>query len=139
MSEDGAARAVVAGHGDYAVGIVSAVQQITGRGAVLVPISGAGRSAAEIEDVIRETMLTRGIRVIFTDLQAGSCSMAARRYMRGVDGAVLVCGANLPTLLDFVMSEDLPAEQAAARALERGRGAMMLIAGPPGDGAGRAT
>lgn len=124
-------RAVVAGHGDYAVGIVSAVQQITGRGDLLVPISGAGRSAGDIEEVIRSTMLERNIRVIFTDLQAGSCSMAARRLMRGFDDAVLVCGANLPALLDFVMAEDVPPREAAARALERGRGAMMLVAPPP--------
>ena len=127
-------RAVVAGHGDYAVGIVSAVQQITGRGELLVPVSGAGRSAGEIEEVIRRTMLERNIRVIFTDLQAGSCSMAARRLMRGLDDAVLVCGANLPALLDFVMAEDLPPREAAARALDRGRGAMMLVQ-PPADGA----
>ena len=124
-------RAVVAGHGDYAVGIVSAVEQITGRGHLLIPISGAGRSAGEIEELIRSTMLERGIRVIFTDLQAGSCSMAARRLMRGIDGAVLVCGANLPALLDFVMGTDLPPTEAAARALERGRGSMMMVTPPP--------
>lgn len=132
-------RAVVAGHGDYAIGIVSAVQQITGRGDALIPISGAGRSAGEIEELIRTTMLTRDVRVIFTDLQAGSCSMAARRLMRGIDGAVLICGANLPALLDFVMSEELPPEQAAARALERGRGAMMLVTPPPAAPAGPGT
>lgn len=125
-------RAVVAGHGDYASGIISAVQQITGRGDMLIGVSGAGRSAVEIEELIRTTLVERSIRVIFTDLQAGSCSMAARRLMRGVDDAVLVCGANLPALLDFVMAEDgLSPQEAAARALERGRGSMMLITPPP--------
>lgn len=138
MSE---ARAVVAGHGDYAVGLVSAVQQITGHGAVLVPISGAGRSAGEIEELIRTTMLEREIRVIFTDLQAGSCSMAARRLMRGLDGAVLVCGANLPTLLDFVMADGASPQDDAVRALERGRSAMMLVgpAAPAPEKAGGAS
>jgi PTS system N-acetylgalactosamine-specific IIA component len=133
MSE--AARAVVAGHGDYATGIISAVEQITGRGEQLVPVSGGGRSAAEIEEAIRSTMLERGLQVIFTDLQAGSCSMAARRLMRGIDGAVLVCGANLPTLLDFVLAEGMTPQEAAGRALERGRGAMMML----GDSGGRST
>ena len=125
-------RAVVAGHGDYATGIISAVQQITGRGDMLIGVSGAGRSAVEIEELIRTTLMERSIRVIFTDLQAGSCSMAARRLMRGVDDAVLVCGANLPALLDFVMADEgLSPQVAAARALERGRGSMMLITPPP--------
>lgn len=125
------ARAVVAGHGDYAAGIISAVDQITGRGSMLVPVSGAGRSAAEIEQAIRETMTERGLTVIFTDLQAGSCSMAARRMMKGLEGAVLVCGANLPTLLDFVLADGLTPEEAARRALERGRSAMVMLGGSP--------
>lgn len=129
MSDE--ARAVVAGHADYAVGIISAVEQITGRGSRLVPVSGTGRSAAEIEDAIRTTMLERGLKVIFTDLQAGSCSMAARRMMAGVEGAVLVCGANLPTLLDFVLADDLSPQDAAARALERGRSAMTMLTSRP--------
>ena len=134
-----APRAVVAGHGDYAVGIVSAVEQITGRGSLLIPVSGAGKSAAEIEELIRSTMLDRGVRIIFTDLQAGSCSMAARRLMRGIDGALLVCGANLPALLDFVMAEPgVTPEDAAVRALERGRGAMMLVKPPAQQGSGPA-
>lgn len=132
------ARAIVAGHGDYAAGIVSAVEQITGRGALLVPISGAGRSAAQIEEAIRATIEERGLRVIFTDLQAGSCSMAARRLMRAVEGAVLVCGANLPTLLDFVLADNVEPEEAARRALERGRSAMQILVGggtpPPASG-----
>ena len=120
-------RAVVAGHGDYPVGIISAVEQITGRGALLIPVSGAGRSAVDIAEAIRATMLEHDVRVIFTDLQAGSCSMAARRMLSGVDGAVLVCGANLPTLLDFVLADDLAPDEAARRALERGRSAMILL------------
>ncbi|MBA3888978.1 MAG: hypothetical protein H0X64_00450 [Gemmatimonadaceae bacterium] len=135
-------RAVVAGHGEYASGIISAVQQITGRGDMLIAVSGAGRSAAEIEALIRSTLAERDVRVIFTDLHAGSCSMAARRLMRGIEDAVLVCGANLPTLLDFVMADGLTPQDAATRALERGRGAMMMVgpsappapAGPTGGG-----
>ena len=32
-------RAILAGHGDFAQGMVSAVQQITGRGNVLYPVT----------------------------------------------------------------------------------------------------
>lgn len=124
-------RAIVAGHGDYATGIISAVDQITGRGALLVPVTGAGRSAAQIEEAIRETMQERGLRVIFTDLQAGSCTMAARRMTRGLEGAVVICGTNLPMLLDFVLAEGVSPEEAARHALERGRSAMAAMAGSP--------
>ena len=66
---------------------------------------------------------------IFTDLPAGSCTMAARRLLREMPGVLLVSGANLPMLLDFVMSSAEP--QAAARAaVERARTAISVYEAP---------
>src|SRR5215471_8068970 len=107
------ARAIVAGHGDFAVGLISAVQQITGRGDLLVPVSVQKLSVADIETMLRDKMVEHDVRVIFTDLQAGSCTMASRRILRGMEDAVLIAGANLPTLLDFVFAEGLSAPEAA--------------------------
>src|SRR6185312_13977786 len=112
-------RAIVAGHGDFAAGLISAVQQITGRGDQLVRV-------ADIEALLREKMVAAGVNVIFTDLQAGSCTMASRRILRGMDDAVLIAGANLPTLLDFVFAEGRPAPEAARHAAERGRAAISV-------------
>lgn len=117
-------RALVAGHGDFAIGLVSAVQQITGRGDQLIPISVAKLCVEDIENLLRQRMLDFNVRVIFTDLQAGSCTMAARRILRGMEDAVLVAGANLPMLLDFVFAEGRSAPEAARHAAERGRVAI---------------
>ena len=40
--DSGAVRAVVAGHGTFAAGVISAVHQITGRGNQFVPITNTG-------------------------------------------------------------------------------------------------
>ena len=40
--------AVIAAHGDLAAGLVSAVEQITGRGALFVPLSNRELSSAEL-------------------------------------------------------------------------------------------
>ena len=128
MSEG--AKAIVAGHGEFAAGLVSAVEQITGRGAMLVPIAVHQLSAGDIEELLRQRMLDHGIRVIFTDLQAGSCTMAARRILRGMPDAVLIAGANLPTLLDFVFADGIAPPEAARHAAERGR-AAITVAGSP--------
>lgn len=125
-------RAIVAGHGDFATGLVSAVEVITGRGGQLLPITVGGLGAEDIEKLLRGTMDREGIRVLFTDLQAGSCTMAARRILRGMDDAILVAGVNLPTLLDFVFSDDLPPTEGARHAAERGRGAISVHGAPPG-------
>jgi PTS system N-acetylgalactosamine-specific IIA component len=120
------ARAIVAGHGEFAAGLVSAVQQITGRGAQLIPVSVQTLSVEAIENLLREKMIAADVRVIFTDLQAGSCTMASRRILRGMDDAVLIAGANLPTLLDFVFAEGRTAPEAARHAAERGRAAISV-------------
>jgi PTS system N-acetylgalactosamine-specific IIA component len=119
-----AARAIVAGHGDFAAGLVSAVEQITGRGAQLIPVSVQGLSVEDIESLLRSRMQQANVRVIFTDLQAGSCTMASRRILRGMDDAVLIAGTNLPTLLDFVFADARTPPDAARHAAERGRAAI---------------
>ena len=132
-----APRAIVAGHGEFAAGLVSAVQQITGRGGQLIPVAVHQLSVQDIEDLLRRRMMETGVRVIFTDRQAGSCTMASRRILRGMDDAVLVAGANLPTLLDFVFSEARPASEAARHAAERGRAAIVVHGAAPAGGEGR--
>src|SRR5437016_2248839 len=85
-------RAIVAGHAEFAAGLVSAVEQITGRGAQLIPVSVQKLSVEDIEHLLRSRMLEANVRVIFTDLQAGSCTMASRRLLRGMEDAVLIAG-----------------------------------------------
>jgi len=51
-------RAIVAGHGDFAAGLISAVQQITGRGDQLVPVAVQKLSVTDIEALLREKMMS---------------------------------------------------------------------------------
>jgi N-acetylgalactosamine PTS system EIIA component len=122
-----AARAIVAGHGEFAAGLISAVEQITGRGDQFLPVGVTGLGAEDIERLLRERMLATGVRVVFTDLQAGSCTMAARRVLRGMTDAVVVCGTNLPLLLDFAFNDRGSPVEAARHAADRGRAAIALV------------
>jgi len=90
----------------------------------------------DIESLLRDRMMAAGVRVIFTDLQAGSCTMAARRLLRGIDGGVLIAGVNLPTLLDFVFAEGSDPVEAARHAAERGRSAIAVHANAPAGATG---
>ena len=129
MSE-GAAVAIVAAHGDLAFGFVSAVQQITGRGELFLPMSNSGLGAAEIEHALLELVDTRRIRVIFTDLPAGSCTIAARRVVAARPQVVLVTGASLPLLLDFMSHEELEPTEAATHAVDRAVRSLITVPGP---------
>jgi N-acetylgalactosamine PTS system EIIA component len=124
-------RAIVAGHGDFAAGLVSAVEVITGRGSLFHAVAVPELSAIDIERLLRDTMERTGARVLFTDLHAGSCTMAARRILRGMPDAVLVSGTNLPVLLDFAFAEAKPATTAAHHAADRGRASIEAVEGTP--------
>jgi PTS system N-acetylgalactosamine-specific IIA component len=121
--------AIVAAHGDLAFGFVSAVEQITGRGELFLPMSNAGLGAADIERAILELVDSRQIRVIFTDLPAGSCTIAARRVVAARSQVVLVTGASLPLLLDFMSHEELEPAQAATHAVDRAVRSLMTVPG----------
>jgi PTS system N-acetylgalactosamine-specific IIA component len=122
-------RALVAGHGDFSTGIVSAVDQITGRGGILVPLTNRGLGADDIVRALRDAVTAAGTQVIFTDLPAGSWTIAARRVQRERPEVVVVTGANLPALLDFVFQTDSASDLAARHAADKGRGALAVLGG----------
>ena len=130
MSDTSQVRALVAGHADFAAGLISAVEAVTGRGELLEPIVVKGLCGEDIQLLLSERLRATGAVVIFTDLQAGSCTMAARRLLREQPQVLLVSGANLPMLLDFVMSSAADTHVAARTAVERARSAIAAYGGP---------
>ena len=128
-----AVRAVVLGHGDVAAGLVSAVAQITGCGDHFLALSNAGLGAAEIERMLDDAMSSTGALVVFTDLPAGSSTIAARRLQRRRPSLVLVTGANLAALLDFVFHADMGPTEAAQHAVDKGRASVAIVGTPGAD------
>ncbi|HJQ54194.1 MAG TPA: hypothetical protein VJ825_10150 [Gemmatimonadaceae bacterium] len=120
-------RAIVVGHGEFAGGLVSAVGQICGMADKLVVMSMMGMTPEDIESAIRDQLSTTGARVIFTDLPAGSATIAARRIVKDEPGLVLVSGVNLATLLDFVFNTSVPPTEAARAAAERGKASLIVV------------
>ena len=120
-------RAIVVGHGEFAGGLVSAVGQICGMADKLVVLSMMGMTPEDIESTIREQLERTGARVIFTDLPAGSATIAARRIVRDDPSIVLVSGVNLATLLDFVFNNAVSPTEAARTAAERGKASLIVV------------
>lgn len=120
-------RAIVVGHGEFAGGLVSAVGQICGMADRLVVLSMMGMTPEDIEQTLRDQLARTGAQVIFTDLPAGSATIAARRIVKDTPGLVLVSGVNLATLLDFVFNTDIPPTDAARAAAERGKASLIVV------------
>jgi PTS system N-acetylgalactosamine-specific IIA component len=123
-----APRAIVAGHGDLPGGLVSAVDQITGRGNALIPFSNTGLGREEIESGLRDLLALHDVKVVFTDLPGGSATLAARRVLHDTPGLMIITGVSLAALMDFVFcAPDMPVAEAAARAADRGRAAIVSL------------
>jgi PTS system N-acetylgalactosamine-specific IIA component len=124
--------AIVAGHGTFAEGMLSAIEQITGRSDLFIGVTNRDLSAQDVEALIRDRLASSGAAVIFTDLPAGSCTMAARRIQRGQPGIAVVTGVNLATLLDFAFHTEAGDEHAVEHAADKGRAALVVTGGPRG-------
>lgn len=113
MSEE--VQGILVGHGKLAEGLLDALRSIAG--------SDGGIHALDNEDLTPEALEERIDRligdvtptVIFVDLPSGSCAFAARRLRVRNPRIAVVCGVNLPLLLDFVFHRSLPIEEVVER------------------------
>jgi mannose/fructose-specific phosphotransferase system component IIA len=117
---------IVAAHGKLAAGLVTAVQAITGRGSELVSVSNEGLNPTDVAATIAAALDASGATVIFTDLPAGSCTLAARRLQKDRPALTVVVGVNLPMLLEFVLREAHGADDIEA-AVGRGREHVRIL------------
>ncbi len=119
--------ALVIGHKDFATGIISAVTAITGRADLFRAMSNEGLDPKAMEVRLRAA-IADGVTMIFSDLPAGSTTMAARRAQRDFPHVTVVTGVSLPVLLDFAFAAP-DAEHAADAAVAKGRAAMTVARG----------
>ena len=124
MSEASPVRGVVVGHGDMPGGLVDAVRDIVGDAADgLTALSNRGKGPEELRADL-EAAAGSGPAIVFADLQSGSCGVAAVYSCRDSAKRVVICGVNLPMLLDFVFHRGLPLDELATRLVEGGREAI---------------
>jgi mannose/fructose-specific phosphotransferase system component IIA len=117
---------IVVAHGNLASGLVSAVQAITGRGDDLIALTNEATSPPELAARIAGALDRSSATVVFTDLPAGSCTIAARRVQKERPALTVVVGVNLPMLLEFVLREAHGGDDIEA-AVGRGRDHVRII------------
>lgn len=124
MSSETPVQGVVIAHGAMARGMVDAVRRIAGDGAdSLLPLSNEGKSPVQLKEEL-DALAGEGPVFVFVDLQAGSCGMAALSSCRDRASRRVICGVNLPMLLDFVFHRSLPMDELVVRLLDKGRGSI---------------
>jgi mannose/fructose-specific phosphotransferase system component IIA len=127
-------RGILFAHGAMAEGMVDALRKIAGAPEdALVALSNEGKGPEYLtQEVDRLAGSTPAI--VFTDLPAGSCTMAARLSCRGKGQRAVVCGVNLPMLLDFVFHREMELDELVERLVATGRKALLHVPTPDGGG-----
>ncbi len=130
---------IVVAHGGMAQGMVDAVRKIAGVDeAVLTPLSNEGCNPDQLKERLLGIIGTRRA-IVFTDLAAGSCTLAARLTCRECGDIPVVTGVNLPMLLDFVFHLDMPTSELAERLVSRAQSGVKAILPTPRTDADSAT
>ena len=100
--------AVIVTHGRLGQELVNSSRKITGVMDGVKALSNTGLSNQELaRKIVAELQASGDGRcIIFTDMPAGSCYIAAMYAVREVTGHAIVTGINLPMLLDFLTKRD---------------------------------
>lgn len=131
LSEPLPVRGVVLTHGGLADGLVDAVARIVGEvDGALIAVSNAGCGPEALSARVAEAV-GPGPALVFTDMPAGSCALAARVACRNPLERRVLFGVNLPMLLDFVFHRTLPLDELVERLLAQGRSAIQAYPAMP--------
>ena len=117
-------RGVILAHSTLAAGLAAAARQISGADEqALQAVSNDGQGPEGMVAAIERSAGDDPL-IVFTDLGSGSCSFAARKFARSRAHTAIVCGVNLPILIDFVFHREMPLTELVERLVEKGRGGI---------------
>lgn len=104
---------VLTGHGNFALGVKSAVDMVAGdqEAFVAVPFDGTQVEAfsTELRDAITALRETCEGVIVFSDLLGGTPFNQAMLLTQEIDGVEVVAGSNLPMLVELVMTRSFGA------------------------------
>ncbi|HSQ59406.1 MAG TPA: hypothetical protein VLT84_03075 [Acidobacteriota bacterium] len=121
--------AILVTHGALGRELLETVERILGAMDQALVVSNEGRSADGLTEALDEAIaaLAPGQSVvIFSDLAAGSCGLAARRASADGRSVRRITGVNLPMLLEFFHYRDtVPLDDLLPRMEAKGRAGIV--------------
>jgi mannose/fructose-specific phosphotransferase system component IIA len=128
--------ALLVTHGTMAEALLEAARRIAGSVDGVDVLSNENLSRDGLIEAVRERVRSFGPAggLVLADAAGGSCAQASLAAVsRGAPGPVrVVCGVNLPMLLDFLHNRGgLTVEALAERLVAKGRASVVVLV-PPG-------
>jgi mannose/fructose-specific phosphotransferase system component IIA len=125
--------ALLVTHSDLAAALLRAAAQVYGPVEDVEVLSNEGLSRELLEDAISDRVhgwASGGL--VLTDFWGGSCHLCGAAAARGLGEVVIVTGANLPMLLDYLHNRDqFPAVALAERLQKKGQESIRVQRGQP--------
>uniref|UniRef100_A0A7C4TDQ4 PTS sugar transporter subunit IIA n=1 Tax=candidate division WOR-3 bacterium TaxID=2052148 RepID=A0A7C4TDQ4_UNCW3 len=126
---------IIVGHGNFAYSILETAQGILGKQEGIETISNVGLSCEQLNQKIKEALnRTKSPHIVFVDLPGGSCGISCLNLLREDKNIRVVCGVNLPMLLEFfLLREKYDVDELVQILIKKGRDNIIKLGGNFGD------
>jgi len=117
-------RGIIIGHGTFAEAMLKTAVQIVGKQPLIDIVSNTGLSGTSLCERIQEAIQhdTNQETIIFVDLPGGSCTISCYNLLKNLKDLNVICGINLPILLEFFMlREKYTAKELVPILIKKGR------------------
>ncbi len=100
-------RGIIIGHGDFGKAMLSVAERIVGKQENVDVVSNAGLSCDSLIQKISNVVgAVPGEKIVFVDLPGGSCTISCMKLLKTYRELNIICGVNLPILLEFFLLRD---------------------------------
>lgn len=98
-------RGIIIGHGDFARVMMNTAERIVGKQDRVDIISNSGQSCDGLVQTIERSLNAdaKSETIVFLDLPGGSCTISCYNILRKQPDLNVICGLNLPMLIEFFM------------------------------------
>ncbi len=123
-------RGIIIGHGEFAQALLKTAEQIVGEQSQIDIVSNTGCSGALLSEKIKKAIKknSNNQTIVFVDLPGGSCTISCYGLLKDMEDLNVICGINLPILLEFIMlREKYTAKELVPILIEKGKNNIFKL------------
>ncbi|MEO0138151.1 MAG: hypothetical protein ABIL39_01930 [candidate division WOR-3 bacterium] len=122
-------KGVIIGHGNLAQALLNTVEKILGKQEMVEVFSNENLSCSTLTELLKKSLGSDGDeKIVFVDLPGGSCAISCLNILRENKNLKIICGVNLPMLLEFfLLREKYRVDELIPILLKKGRDNIMIL------------
>jgi PTS system N-acetylgalactosamine-specific IIA component/PTS system mannose-specific IIA component len=131
LSKERTIKGIIIGHGGLAQALLDAAEKIIGPQDEVETLSNAGLSGdALCGRIVRLCKKSKKDQIVFVDLPGGSCTISCMKVLRKKKNVHILCGMNLPMLLEFfLLRHKFPARELVEILIKKATNNIFQVGG----------